>query len=249
MQSELVESKSEAPRPEAMVEINLKTDDETFKRTGLRWAEKMRVTAGVADELISGGHCRPTMVKPQPPHRELVDVKLATDGVVIDGVAKRAGQVVKVDAAERDLLIARGHVKPMPVLRMLVANRTVGSRVPAVGELVQCLSVEQAREFHSAGLAEWVNADEVGQPLPQRRAVGLGANGFGFLDRQPTEDVTCGWGASYKRGGVYSIAQDQARALVARGQAIPVGWTPEPEIAEQQKRSREKKPPKHEQAS
>ena len=98
----------------------------------------------------------------------LTEVKILTDGLVVDGVARMKGQTALVDEPTRDALLRKGHVAPAPMLRVIGRNRLVGNRVADRGDLVPACSISHAIALHESGMAEFVNAPELGVQLKPR---------------------------------------------------------------------------------
>ncbi len=155
---------------------------------------------------------------------DLYDVTLRTDMVVVGGIARRLGQVVAVDAAERDRLLREGHVRPLPRLRVREANRLIGRRVCQPGEECDALSVAQARELHAAGKADWLNAAECNEQLPPR-ASAIDADGLRSVKAVKGFTIHGGRELVVVKSGS-SVRLDEARAIAAikQGFAVPEGW-------------------------
>ena len=102
---------------------------------------------------------------------QFVDVRLLTDGVVVGGIARRAGTTVQVTSGARDQLILEGHARPLPLVEVHESNRLIGRRVCQPGDVVDALSVAQAKEMHVKGQVTWLNAAECNEQLPAQRQV------------------------------------------------------------------------------
>ena len=156
---------------------------------------------------------------------QLVDCKLLTEGLVVDQVVRRRGEVIKVSAEARDRLIREGHARPLPVVRMLVGGRIVGNRVTAIGDVVTMANPVQAKEWHGKRLADWLNASELGETLPARDVETSNSLRRMLVTRTFTR-VT-GWTrADLSPGAFLDVEQSEAMELIRKQLAEPVGWTP-----------------------
>ena len=99
------------------------------------------------------------------PAEVLVEAKIKTDGLIVDGVAEKKGRVVRVPSAQRDKWVQQGHVEELPMCEVKEANRLVCNRVCQPGDIVPAASVAHAVKLHENGTAVFVNAKLFGVNL------------------------------------------------------------------------------------
>jgi hypothetical protein len=95
-------------------------------------------------------------------------VKIAIEGLMIGGVARRLGTIVSVPDEEADRLRATGHVHAPALVKVNEYNRLVGARVCQPGEIVAARSIQHAIDLHASGAADFINAEALGAALPAR---------------------------------------------------------------------------------
>jgi hypothetical protein len=224
----------EASRPQAMVEVTLRSHPDAIANGAGPWeGEKVRVSVEEADRLIGAGHCLPRMLVAQSPQPDGLDggveIVLGVNGVVIDGLARRIGERVRVTTEERERLLTAGYCRPAPLVRLKVGNRLVGSRVAQAGDTVEAPSLAAARHMHAAGVADFVNAQELGERLPARNsdeAIGPSSRRVRALcDFVLGALIGAGFGVA--RGSEFYVSEDEALSLMGRVLVEPVGWSPE----------------------
>src|ERR1700678_2052881 len=97
-----------------------------------------------------------------------VSVTLVVDGVLHDGRSHRKGDVLSVPSSMAAGWRGKGWVRGAPRLRALLDNRLIGTVVCQAGMIVDAPSVSIARSLHESGTADWLNAPELGEKLPDR---------------------------------------------------------------------------------
>lgn len=100
----------------------------------------------------------------------MTEVKIAVEGVVIGGVARKLGSVVHLPDAEADALRAAGLVCAPPMVKCLEYNRLISNRVCQPGDVVPATSLQHAMALHETGAAEFLNPDAFGAKLPARKS-------------------------------------------------------------------------------
>jgi len=156
----------------------------------------------------------------------LLDVKLLRDGCVVGGVVRRAGETVKVSAGELERLTSQGFARPSPMVRCVVANRLIGSRVCQPGDVVPAPSVAVAKDLHKFGVAEWLNAAECRESLPAKEPVAPRRPGHPMVALCDFIQLSGGRQIRIPGGASFSVdTVPQARDLIHKGFAAPVGWS------------------------
>jgi hypothetical protein len=94
------------------------------------------------------------------------ECKIAVEGAVVGGVARKLGAVMQLPDQEADALLAAGLVCTPPLVRCLEMNRLIGTRVCSPGDIVAAGSVHQAIDHHRNGVAEFLNPQLFNAVLP-----------------------------------------------------------------------------------
>lgn len=157
-----------------------------------------------------------------------VAIEVLTDGLVIDGIARRKGETVRTDEATAEALRRHASVKPRPLLRAERDNLVIGNRVCAKGETAYAPSLAIALEHHRNRSATVLNADELGIQLPPRK----GDRPFGAPElvklRARLDIFLTPQNQNVRKGEECEVPREQGETIVKQGHADPVGWEPRP---------------------
>jgi hypothetical protein len=159
----------------------------------------------------------------------MVTVMVLVNGLVHDGIVRKHGDSIQVTEEEAERLSVLKRVKPRPLLRALIA-RSIGGRHCAVGEVAFAPSEAIAMDYHRAGVAEWVNFDELGITLPPRKAERpVGAREMFQVRAVRDLQVTGLPNPNVAKGQVFATDGDRAVAMVRQQHVEPVDWVMPPE--------------------
>jgi hypothetical protein len=157
---------------------------------------------------------------------KMVDIEVLTDGLVVDRIPRKRGEILTISEAESKELGDRGRIKPRPLMRSRQKNRLIGSTVCGIGETAYALSVYHALALHKAGVADILNAEELGIKLPPRDGEPVpAADGLRKLRATQNCHVPGLRNPSVVEGQEFEVEHDRALRIIANGHAEPVDWS------------------------
>lgn len=158
---------------------------------------------------------------------ESVEVEVTTDMVVIEGIARRKGQVVRIPESKLSDLLTHAQVQVRPKLRALRDNLLIGSRVCRKGDVAYGPSLALALDQYHLGAVDILNATECGRGtlLPRK-----GEGGKGLADKVRVKalmNLTIGGGMfpTIAQGSVWDVDRATAETMIRAGHCAPVDWS------------------------
>jgi hypothetical protein len=151
-------------------------------------------------------------------------VKTRVDGVVWLERAWPSGAALSVPTSVAERWRKLGWI---PGLAMVRANqrRLVGNRVLEIGEVGPATSIAQARDLHERGVADWVNAAELGEQTPERAKEKAAKVLSGNLVRALKRLNLRNGSGLIEPGQTAALPVEEAIRICREGLAEPVGWS------------------------
>jgi hypothetical protein len=165
------------------------------------------------------------MASASPASSGPVEVEVLVDGLVHDQIAHRKGAVLTFSAADAERLGRHAKVRTKPLVKMKVPNRMVGTKVCAIGEEAYAPTWEMAKEWHVLGIADVINAHELGVPLPPRKSDLRAREGPKYKVKTRSA-VLMMVGPGHPAGAIVSLPLEEAQDWITRGIADAIDPMP-----------------------